>query len=233
MSKVLDRLRLKDRTKRVLISGFDGYTRPSGGSIRGASWIFGQEQLRDSGAFLALTMNGERLTPDHGAPVRLVVPGWYGCACIKWVNEISAVDEGAEATAQMRDYAARTHQDGVPRLAQDYKPPIIEPAAMPIRVEKWRVNGHTCYQVVGLLWGQAQTAIPLEIKFSPDAGYSRVERLEGAGGSSWRFWTHSWVPQRCGIHEIRLRVADPRVRTLRLDAGYYARRVEIADIGIP
>ncbi len=33
-------------------------------------------------------MNGHALTPDHGAPVRLVVPGWYGCAWIKWVNDI-------------------------------------------------------------------------------------------------------------------------------------------------
>ena len=39
-------------------------------------------------------MNGEPLPPDHGMPVRLVVPGWYGCAWIKWVNGIRLVGSG-------------------------------------------------------------------------------------------------------------------------------------------
>ena len=60
----------------------------SGRSIPGASWVFPLDTLDKLGAFLAVRMNGEPLPLDHGAPVRLVVPGWYGCAWIKWVNEI-------------------------------------------------------------------------------------------------------------------------------------------------
>ena len=60
---------------------------------------------------------------------------WYGCTCIKWLNAITFVDNDAEATSQMQEFAARTHQHGVPKLAKDYKPAIIDQAAMPIRVE--------------------------------------------------------------------------------------------------
>src|SRR5438034_9585635 len=85
-------------------------------SIPGASWAFSPEQLEKAGAFLATELNGQPLPKDHGAPVRLVVPGWYGCTSIKWVNEITLVREEVEATSQMLEYAARTLQKVDQRL---------------------------------------------------------------------------------------------------------------------
>ncbi len=81
--------RTKPRTDRVMVSGFDQYPMKSATSIPGADWIFTLEELQSAKAFLATEMNGRPLTRDHGAPVRLVAPGWYGCTCIKWVKEIT------------------------------------------------------------------------------------------------------------------------------------------------
>ena len=78
------------RQRRVLVSGLDEPRRTRAVRHAGASWIFPLDGLERLGAFLAVTMNGEPLTADHGAPVRLVVPGWYGCCWIKWVNETAA-----------------------------------------------------------------------------------------------------------------------------------------------
>jgi DMSO/TMAO reductase YedYZ molybdopterin-dependent catalytic subunit len=103
--------------KRVLVSGFDKYSGRSATSVEGASWIFAFHELNAAGAFLATKLNGKPLSRDHGAPVRLLVPGWYGCTCIKWVDRITLVDDAAEATSQMAEYAGRTHQNGSPRLA--------------------------------------------------------------------------------------------------------------------
>ena len=55
-------------------------------------------------AFLALRMNAAPLPEDHGGPVRLVVPGWDGCCCIKWVNRVELVDRNQSATSQMKEY---------------------------------------------------------------------------------------------------------------------------------
>jgi DMSO/TMAO reductase YedYZ molybdopterin-dependent catalytic subunit len=96
-------------------------------------------------------MNGKPLTKDHGAPVRLIVPGWYGCACIKWVNEITLVDDGAAATSQMQEFAGRTQQMGVPKLVRDYQPARIEQVAMPTRIEKWMIDERIVYRVTGIL----------------------------------------------------------------------------------
>jgi DMSO/TMAO reductase YedYZ molybdopterin-dependent catalytic subunit len=145
---IFDRVKTSPKANRVLISGFDTYATKSASSVPGASWVFTKEELKNAGAFLATEMNGSPLTRDHGAPVRLVVPRWYGCACIKWVNEIAVTDDAVEATSQMQEYAARTMQSGVPIMAREYKPAFIEQAAMPIRIEKWVEDEKTRYRVV-------------------------------------------------------------------------------------
>ena len=219
-----------DKRSRILVSGFDEYSAPpQTPSIPGASWIFSRQDIDDSRAFLAIAMNSQPLAPDHGAPVRLVLPGWYGCACIKWVNEIAAVAESAAATSQMKEYAARTHQHGMPERAIDYQPATIDPAAMPVRVEKWMVRGKVRYKVVGIVWGGPQPADELLIRFGPEEPYVPVEHVEPAQGS-WGLWTQTWTPDHPGIYRIRLRLADPAIRTRRLDEGFYVRQVRIAEV---
>lgn len=227
---VLGEVRAKQGSTRVRVSGFDEYPDPSASSVAGASWIFGWEELKAAGAFLAMEMNGSPLTRDHGSPVRLVVPGWYGCASIKWLNEVSLVEDAAETTSQMREFAERTHQKGVPKLARDYEVARIDQAAMPIRVEKWLASGKLRYRIVGILWGGRQLVKTLEIRFNPEEDYVAVENFEQKTNDPWSFWTHTWTPKQTGSYLIRLRVKDPQVVTRRLDAGYYMRSVEIREV---
>jgi DMSO/TMAO reductase YedYZ molybdopterin-dependent catalytic subunit len=229
MAQVLELAKAEPRATRVLVSGFDRYLSESVTSMSGASWIFTLEDLKSTGAFLATQMNGQPLIRDHGAPIRLVVPGWYGCTCIKWVNEISLVDENVDATSQMQEYAGRTHQQGTPTRARDFRPAFIEHAAMPVRIEKWQTDTEIKYRVVGILWGGAQAVNILEIRFNPEEEYVRVENLRQTAGGSWNFWSHTWAPKAKGIYIIRLRVKDPVVPQTRLNAGYYARSVEITE----
>jgi DMSO/TMAO reductase YedYZ molybdopterin-dependent catalytic subunit len=230
ISEVLETRRIKPRTSRVMVSGSDQYPGKSVTSIAGADWIFTMEQLTAAKAFLATEMNGQALPKDHGAPVRLVVPGWYGCTCIKWVNALSFVDGDAEATSQMQEFAARTHQQGVPKLARDYRPAIIDQAAMPTRVEKWLVDGKIKYRMVGILWGGSRPVKKLEIRFNPDEDYVGVDSFTQTANDPWSFWFHAWTPKATGSYLIRLRVTDPPVETKRLDSGYYVRSVEVTEV---
>jgi DMSO/TMAO reductase YedYZ molybdopterin-dependent catalytic subunit len=225
-------LRVRPRADRVMVmvSGFDQYRTKSAISIPGADWIFTLEHLHSAKAFLATEMNREPLTKDHGAPVRLVVPGWYGCACVKWVNAITLVDDAVEATSQMHEFAARTHQQGVPKLVKNYNPATIDQAAMPIRVEKWLVNRKLKYRVVGILWGGSRPVKVLEIRFNPEGDYVRVDKFSQTTNDPWSFWSHAWEPQTPGAYLIRLRVTDPIVETKRLDSGHYVRSVEVTEV---
>jgi hypothetical protein len=226
---VLQRDSSRNETLRIQISGFDSYRTKSATSIPGASWIFSWQDIYSSGAFLATGMNGKPLVADHGAPVRLVVPGWYGCTCIKWIDEMTTVDANAAATSQMQEYATRTHQKGIPTFARDYEPAMIDAAAMPIRVEKWVVNGRIKYRIVGIVWGGSGTVRSLNIQVNGQ-DHVPVEKMYTAERRSWAMWTHSWTPQKAGLYAIRLMIGDPRVRTRRLDSGFYTRTVQIAEV---
>jgi DMSO/TMAO reductase YedYZ molybdopterin-dependent catalytic subunit len=230
LSDLLSKVGLKRNASRVMVSGFDTYSSSSRTSVAGADWIFTLDELAAANAFLATEMNGQPLTRDHGAPLRLVVPGWYGCTGIKWVTDIKLVSEEAEATSQMREFAARTHQTGAPLLARDYTPARIDQAAMPTRVEKWLVNGKAKYRVVGILWGGTHLVKRLEIRFNPEEDYVPVSEFTHKFNDPWTFWSHAWEPKAPGTYMIRLRVTDPPVTTKRLDSGYYLRMVEITEI---
>lgn len=212
----------------VEISGFDEYSEPSRTSTPGASWIFSLDALK--GAFLATEMNGQPLTRDHGAPVRLIIPGWYGAACIKWVNRITFVEEGVEASSQMQEYAVRTLQSGRPQFARDYAPATVDPAALPVRVEKWIGGGKVQYRIVGIAWGGSQPIAGLRIRFNPEEQFAPVPRFRPAKADPWSVWTYTWSPPAPGGYRIRMAMADPAVRARKLDLGLYDRTVHISEL---
>jgi DMSO/TMAO reductase YedYZ molybdopterin-dependent catalytic subunit len=247
LERLLERVRLLPRATRVLVSGFDEHSTLDPGSEPGASWIFGLDQVRDAGAFLATGINGAPLSLDHGYPLRLVVPGWYGCTAIKWVNEIALVDDEAPATDQMREYAGRTHQEPAgsrdrwliktgrrpegPRLARDFQPATIDPAALPVRVERLvGGEGRVSYRIVGILWGGRTPPRALSIRLTPDLSVAPVEEIGSGAGSPWILWSHTFPPPAPGRYRIDLVVRDPAVRTRRLDMGFYAREIAIASV---
>jgi DMSO/TMAO reductase YedYZ molybdopterin-dependent catalytic subunit/glyoxylase-like metal-dependent hydrolase (beta-lactamase superfamily II) len=71
------------------------------------------DDIRESGALLAFAMNGEPLPPRHGFPLRVVVPGWYGMASVKWLTELEVVAAPLDAFFQTDRYVYEFDRDGV------------------------------------------------------------------------------------------------------------------------
>ena len=241
LAAILDRVRPSSSSYRVLVSGVDDEASRPVTSVPGASWIFSRADLER--AMLALRMNGAPLPRDHGAPLRLIVPGWYGCACIKWVDRIELVADDAAATTQMREFAARTHQPfdplaidrspatGPPLLARDFTPAAIDTAAMPVRVEKWLIDGRVAYRIAGIIWGGSRPTNALSIRFRSGQPWVPVDDCPlPASTLTWSVWTHTWRPEAPGRYQIVLRVNDPSIRTRRLDIFFYVREIEIDEV---
>ncbi len=231
LERVLERAHPLPRATRVLVSGIDVQPGRSRTSLPGSSWIFSLDQIEHARPFLATEMNGAPLPRVHGAPVRLFVPRWYGCASIKWVTGIEFVDEDAASTTQMREFARRTHQDGIPMRASEFKAASVDQAAMPVRVEKWLVDGSIRYRVVGIVWGGDRITDTLQIGFSPDDTYVPLQVCpRPAGNDTWSLWSHSWSPPAPGYYQILLRVGDRSIPTRRLDLYYYIRGVQVDEV---
>src|SRR5439155_17569366 len=135
------------------------------------------------------------------------------------------------ATPQMREFAARTHQPFDSRpiersltagqgglLAREFVPAVIDTAAMPIRVEKWRNGDRIEYRIVGIVWGGSKPTSALSIRFKSGQPWVRVDDCPLPQSTlTWSLWSHTWRPKAPGRYQIVLRVDDPAIRTRRLD----------------
>jgi len=242
LTGIVDSLKPTKDATAVLVSGFDHIGQVSQRSIVGASWVFPLATLDKLGAFLAVRMNGEPVPADHGKPVRLVVPGWYGCTWIKWVNEIRLVGPDEPATTQMVEFANRTHQAEPHKYARDYTPGDIQTAATPVRIEKRRTATGLEYRIVGIVWGGTKVVDRLAVRITPAA--PKPEPFDGKSGeftsftvcptpkthATWNLWEYRWKPTAPGTYDIALNVADASVPQRRLETGYYMRQVKIEEI---
>ncbi|MBY0494666.1 MAG: molybdopterin-dependent oxidoreductase [Cyanobacteria bacterium] len=229
---VVARLKPAKDAAGVLVSGFDHIGQNSQRSIVGASWVYPLASLDKLGAFLAIRMNGEPVPADHGRPVRLVVPGWYGCTWIKWVNEIRLVGPDEPATTQMVEFANRTHQAEPFKFARDYAPADIQTAATPIRVEKRKTPQGLEYRIVGIVWGGKTVVDRLQIRFGgADQPFTPFQICPAPKTHTmWQLWEYRWKPEKPGTYDIALEVADQSVPQRRLKSGYYMRQVKIDEI---
>jgi DMSO/TMAO reductase YedYZ molybdopterin-dependent catalytic subunit len=224
LQQFLDRIRVEAGVRRsanrILFQGAD----PGPGHV-GKSWVFRTEEL--GSAFLATGLEGSPLSPDQGGPVRLLVPGYYGCTAIKWVTGISFLAEDAPATRHMREYAGRTHQAGVPQLAREYRPARMGLSAMPIRLEKRIIGMDASWDMLGLTWGGHAAGEDVEIQ-TGDLQWKDVQvisRRKDAFG--WTVWKHGWKPPGPGIYRVTLRPKNTGTVSPRLQSGYYARDCRI------
>lgn len=151
---------------------------------------------------LARRMNGAPLTPEHGAPVRLVVPGWYGVASVKWLVEIHVDTEPFAGYFQHEQYVYRAGTTVEPVTAILVKslitapaPESVVPVGRPIQVRGWAWSGE---------------AAVARVDVSADGGRTwRQARLTPSrGGHGWTGWRCAWTPDGPGQHRLLARATD-------------------------
>ena len=144
---------------------------------------------------VAYAMNGAPLPPQHGAPVRLVVPGWYGMAHVKWLVDVEVLNHAFAGYQNTVAYRVRTSEDdpGVPvtRIAPKS---LIMPPGFPDFMSRTRVVRPGAVTLEGRAWsGQAPVA---RVEVSVDSGKTWADAaLEPAGEHrwAWRRWTLPWT----------------------------------------
>ena len=69
------------------------------------------DQIEDLDILRVYAMNVQPLLPQHGAPLRIIVPGWYGMASVKWLTDIEALTKPCADIQQVEAYRIRTEED--------------------------------------------------------------------------------------------------------------------------
>ena len=165
------------------------------------------EALRDD-VLLCYELNGKPLPHGHGAPVRLVVPGWYGIAWVKWLSGIEARDRRLMTRFIARDYVTvRGEERGGKTLWRQTSVGPMNVKSMTARVVR-RSDG-TCV-VSGIAWTQGNVA-KVEVKVD-DGEWAQAKLEENKTPHTWTFWSYEWKQPAAGEHRIVSRATDERGR---------------------
>ncbi len=155
-------------------------------------------------ALLAYEMNGAPLTLEHGAPVRLIVPGWYGVAWVKWVNRIELHDRRFESRFMGRDYVTiRGEQRDGQTIWRETSVGRMNLKSVVARVVR-RADGSL--RVSGAAWGAPIRSVELRID-SGDWSQVELDRKQN-DPYCWRFWSFDWKDAKPGEHSLASRATD-------------------------
>jgi len=151
-----------------------------------------EEALRDE-VLLAYEMNGEPLPPQHGYPLRLIVPGWYGMTNVKWLCEIEVLREPFSGYQQLWSYRVRQTEDEEGEALQWMLPrSLLVPPGIPEFMTRERFVPAGEVLVQGRAWSGLAPVASVDV--SADGGSSwRAAELEPEEGRwAWRGWSFRW-----------------------------------------
>jgi len=151
---------------------------------------------------IAYEMNGEPLSPDHGAPFRLIVPHWYAVASVKWLKRIDVLTEPFSGEFQTGHYIYewpdRPHEPvdlmRVRARISDPAPGTTIPAGT--------------VTVRGKAWSGTGPVTAVDVSFTGEGEWHRAKLEPPKDPSQWQDWSLDWQATGVGRHSLRARATD-------------------------
>ena len=213
LSMLLDRAIVRPSAYEVILEGADrgkpDDPKSPAGELKFA-WSIPLEKA--SSVLLAYKMNDVDLPPEHGFPVRAIVPGWYGMASIKWLQRIIVTDQPFTGYFQTLDYAFWKRRgdmvERVPLSEMQTKAEIARPAEGEI------VPANSHVRVQGAAWTTNGEIIKVELSTDGGSTWGDAKLLGEAKPNAWRLWEFNWkTPAAAGKQTLISRATDSRGRT--------------------
>jgi DMSO/TMAO reductase YedYZ molybdopterin-dependent catalytic subunit len=166
-----------------------------------------QEALnRDN--LLCYEMNGEPLPREHGFPVRLIAPGWYGVANVKWLTRIEVLDHRYAGNFMARDYITIREQQRHGQTVWTFTTVSHDRLkSAPAKVTRRDFR----YAIKGAAWGAPIAAVEVQIDhgpWMPARLFGPPPRTKRSRGYTWKFWMFDWGRPAAGEHAITSRAFD-------------------------
>ncbi|MEP9381042.1 sulfite oxidase [Nocardioides sp. KR10-350] len=167
-------------------------------------------------ALLAWAMNGDPLLPDHGFPLRLVLPGWVGIGSIKWLGSLEV-----STTEQTSPWSTTWY-------TLDGEPLTVNPVRSAWELA-WDGEIPAARRVVltGRSWSGAAPIARVEVSTDTGATWHRATlhapgRATAGEGHGWTQWSYTWHDPQPGAHTLLARATDALGRTQPDETPYNA-----------
>ncbi|MGI9088889.1 MAG: sulfite oxidase [Chthoniobacterales bacterium] len=209
LREVLERAGIQSGAQEIIFEGADKGTiaeppRPAGKIHYARSLPLAKA---NDDVLLVYAMNGQPLPPEHGFPLRAIVPGWFGMAAVKWLQRIIVSTTPFNGYYQTIDYAYWTRRDGLPTLIplaeMQMKAQIARPAMDEI------LPAGALYRIHGAAWGGSREITQVELSTDGGGSWSEATLLGQPVKNAWRFWEFHWTsPAPAARHSIIARARD-------------------------
>ena len=144
-------------------------------------------------ALLAYELNGAPLPPQHGAPVRLVVPGWYGMAHVKWLRAVTVRDHHFAGFQNERAYRFKVDNDepGEP-VSRIRVRALMAPPGFPDFMSRSRIVDAGQLELFGRAWSGSGPVTRVEVSVDGGASWSDAELDRPVHRYAWQSWRFAW-----------------------------------------
>jgi sulfane dehydrogenase subunit SoxC len=173
------------------------------------------DAMRDE-VLLVYEMNGAPLPPQHGYPLRLLVPGWYGMTSVKWLTGITAVSEPFDGYQQVAYRFRQQPEDEGEPVTRMRPRALMVPPGIPDFMTRRRFVDVGTVELAGRAWSGLA---PIErVEVSTDGGASWADAMLGEPASpfAWTPWTFEWHASP-GAFELTPRATDAEGNTQPLE----------------
>jgi DMSO/TMAO reductase YedYZ molybdopterin-dependent catalytic subunit len=159
----------------------------------------------DRDTLLATRMNGELLSPSHGFPLRLFVPGWYGVASVKWLRRIEVLDRSFHGYYQSVKY---TVQRQTPRGQETV---VVGPMAVKaelIRPAAGAELGIGTNRLFGVAWAGEEAVGRVEVSTDGGRTWDPADLIGQRTPYCWTMWEYLWEVAESGDYELLTRAVS-------------------------
>jgi DMSO/TMAO reductase YedYZ molybdopterin-dependent catalytic subunit len=203
---ILQRAGIQDGAKEVVFFGADVATEEIRGREVDKAFARGlsiPDAMREEN-MLAFEMNGEPLPHYHGKPLRLIVPGWYGVANVKWLTQIHVQNTRYMGRFMGRDYVTLKKENvgGVERWVENSVTTMNLKSSI-VRVTE--MGGR--YSIQGFVLNDGTPLRSVEIKID-DGPWQTAEMNPNNTQYSWKLFSLDWTNPTPGDHTLVSRVTD-------------------------
>ena len=141
---------------------------------------------------LVYEMNGQPLLPQHGAPLRLIVPGWYGMASVKWLAKIEALSEAFKGFQQTQTYRYRANLSDKGEPVTEIKvKSLMVPPGVPDWMTRDRCVKNGKVQIEGRAWSGAGREIK-RVEFGINGVWADAKIFDRINKYAWTKWCFIW-----------------------------------------
>jgi DMSO/TMAO reductase YedYZ molybdopterin-dependent catalytic subunit len=204
LANVLEQARLADDAVELVFSGADRGVQGGEEQDYARSLTVAEAMRRD--VLLAYEMNGEPLEPQHGFPVRLIVPGWYGMTSVKWLTTIEAVQEPFEGYQQAVAYHYQRDEEDLGDPVEHIRVrALMVPPGIPDFFTRARIVQAGGHALSGRAW--SGDGVVTRVEVAVDGRWSDARLDPPLGEYAWRGWSFGW-DATMGEHELACRATD-------------------------